>query len=186
MLNPCAYCANSVYATYPYTIQLHVPNMHYSSLDSAVLLKDIKLTYKNNPNFYSQFQDSLEHYSTTKLIGKNLQLHCQILSCIVYLRPKINPTAPINVTPLNYISTKDVDNTTILRKILRQSPKTSIILALLAKHVILIDYKVLIQFTYPITLALFQEILLVLSFFKDNNCIIVLNANTNSSARRRV
>ena len=186
MPNPRAYRADGVCATYPYAIWLHVPNMHYSGPDGAVLLEDTKSTRENDPDFYSWFQDSSEHYSTTKPIGKNLRLHRWILSRAVYLRPKIDPTAPVDVTPLNYISTKDVDNATVLREILRWSPKTSMTLALLAKHVILMDHKVLIWFTYPITLALFREILLVLGFFKDDDRVMVLNANTDSSARGRV
>jgi SNF2 family DNA or RNA helicase len=190
MPNPRAYRADALQVWYPYTVWLHVPNKH---LVPADLREDVQAmapvsgsTPQNDIDYYSWFSENSKHWASMPGIGVNLRQHRWILSRAVYLRRKIDPEAPVDVAPLPYQDQSKVSNTAVLREILKWSPKVGILLALLVKHVLLMDEKVIIWFTYPQTLSMFEETLRVLPYFKDKNRYGVLNAETSGRARKEM
>ena len=194
MPNPCAFRAMSLLAWYPYTRWLHVQNPHYIPPPKD---EDGQWIPEPNPSFdrehqidwYSWFMEDSQHFKNMPEVGLRFRQHRWILTRCAYLRTRIANDAPVDIPPVDYTAKRMVTskrkqdgqgepaskpksvyvvpNSEVLRLILKWSPKVAAILALLVKHVILQDEKVIIWFTYRTTLDLFREIMLELPYFSD-------------------
>ncbi|KAF1835444.1 hypothetical protein BDW02DRAFT_597321 [Decorospora gaudefroyi] len=189
MPNPRATRALGILSWYPYLHWLRVPNPDYTppTREEGAVAFGAKAepTKETEPDYYSWFMDESEHHQLMPKESANLRRHRWLLCRCAWLRQKQDPTAPVDISQMDWMAEKTVINK---RKGNDDEDKTTV-----PKSEYKIDNatreKIIIWFTHKVTLELFREILCAIPFFnrrQANKRIASLTADTTAAHRDRI
>lgn len=192
--NPRAQRAIALLTLFPPFRHLHLPNPYYKKPKRGDYRQpDPKAdsVKEDEKDFFSWFFDDSKLSKDMPTPGSNLLTWRYLLSRICQTDTYAALGTPLfvysNGKPIegsDFETFKKVDNTTVLKNVIRFAPKISVALALYQRHSIVQEEKILFWFRWPRVQHLFLECLWVVNGLRPD-CALIKSIDSDTAASTR-